>query len=167
MIHAIWLAVVVLCAIGFVCFIFVIAFGAPFLPTLKPQVKTALDLIDLKKGQTLLELGSGDGRVMIEAAKRGVNAVGYELNPLLVLYSKVLSWKYRKHIKIIWGNYWRNPLPKADGIFVFLLTPYMDKLDKKISQESKRRVKLVSFAFQIPGRKHSKKQSGLFLYNYP
>lgn len=161
-----WNISLVLCAILFVCFVFVIAFGAPFLPILKPEVPKALDLIDLKAGDTLLELGSGDGRILIEAAKRGIYGVGYELNPLLVVYSWVKTWRYRKHIKIIWGNYWRKPLPPAQGIFVFLLQPYMEKLDNKITHDFTKPVKLLSFAFTIPNKKPVKKRKGLFLYQY-
>ena len=39
-----------------------VLFGPPYLPTLAPNLKTALDLLDLKSGQTVLDLGSGDGR---------------------------------------------------------------------------------------------------------
>ncbi len=166
MLHTLWLTTVVLCFIGFVCFVFVIAYGAPFLPTLKPQVAKALDLIDLKPGQTLLELGSGDGRIMVEAAKRGINSIGYELNPLLILYSLWLTRKYRDKITIKMANFWKVQLPKADGVFVFLLTPYMQKLDEKISTENQSRLKLISFAFAIPGKKPSKTSDGLFLYKY-
>lgn len=147
-------------------FAFVIAFGAPYLPTLSPQVKTALDLIDLQPGETLLELGSGDGRVLMAAAERGINGIGYELNPLLVLYSWLRTRKYGKHVKIVWGNYWRKTLPPAQGIFVFLLNPYMEKLHKKVIQEFSQPVKLVSFAFKIPGKKATREKDGLFLYRY-
>lgn len=114
----------------------------------------------------LLELGSGDGRILIEAAKRGLNTVGYELNPLLVIYSRLITWRYRKQIKIVWGNYWHKDWPRADGIFVFLLQPYMEKLDKRITQYKYKPVKLVSFAFTIDSRQTSKKNEGLYLYTY-
>ena len=162
----VWLIIYVISFIGFVSFIFVIAFGAPFLPTLKPQVKKAIDLIDLNPGQTLLELGSGDGRILNEAAKRKIYCIGYELNPILVIYSMWLTRKNRKYIKIRMRNYWNIELPKCDGVFVFLLTPYMEKLDKKIVKEKHGRVKLVSFAFEIPNKKPDKTLDGLFLYKY-
>ena len=162
----IWNITVVLCVIIFLCFVFVALFGAPFLPTLKPQVTQALDLINLKPGQTLLELGSGDGRILNEAAKRGINAIGYEINPLLVIYSLWITRKNRKLVKVRMQNYWKIKLPKADGIFVFLLTPYMDKLDKKIANEKNGKVKLVSFAFEIPNKKAVKLVNGLYLYKY-
>lgn len=145
---------------------FVVAFGAPYLPTLRHQSLTALDLLDLQPGQTLLELGSGDGRVLKAAARRGLNAVGYELNPLLVVLSRLSTWRYRRQVKIIWGNYWLQPWPKADGIFVFLLNKYMAKLDTKVVQYSYKPVKLVSFAFAVPGRLPDQTKAGLYLYWY-
>lgn len=161
-----WNITLIICAVFFVCFVFVIIFGAPFLPILRPEMTKAINLIDLKPGQTLLELGSGDGRVLIEAAKREINSVGYELNPLLVIYSWLLTRRYRKRIKIVWGNYWHKKLPPADGIFVFLLQPYMEKLDKKITQDFAKPIKLVSFVFTIPNKKPVKQKKGIFLYQY-
>ncbi len=145
---------------------FVVLFGAPYLPTRRLEAETALDLLDLKPGQTLYELGCGDGRVLKRAAQRGLNAVGYELNPLLVLTARLNTWRYRKQVKVVWGNFWRADLSQADGIFVFLIDRFMEKLDKKIESEIKKPVKLVSFAFQIPNKKYSKAQNGLFLYVY-
>src|SRR5580704_17655540 len=104
--HVFWAIVWLLAVIAFIAFTFVIAFGAPYLPTLKDQVPKALELIDLTPGQVLLELGSGDGRVLIVAAEQGLHVVGYELNPLLVIYSWLKTRKYRRNIKIIWGNFW-------------------------------------------------------------
>lgn len=153
-------------AIAFISFTFVVAFGAPYLPTLKDRVPEALLLANLKPGQVLLELGSGDGRLLIEAAKKGVNSIGYELNPLLVIYSKIKTIKYRKKIKIIWGNYWYKKWPKSDAIFVFLLQPYMQKLDTKIIQNYPNGIKLVSFVFTIPNKKPDKVTKGLYLYKY-
>jgi len=94
-------------------FCFVILFGAPFLPTLKKQINPIFDLLDLTEGQTLIELGSGDGRILYEAGKRGLYAVGYELNPILVLYSIIKTWKYRSKVRIIWGNYWQKEWPSG------------------------------------------------------
>lgn len=161
-----WNIVWLLTAVVVLLFGFVVAFGAPYLPTLSPQVTKALDLINLEAGQTLLELGSGDGRLLREAAKRGIYTVGYELNPLLVFYSRLSTWRYRKYVKIVWGNFWNKSWPPCDGIFVFLLDPYMEKLDKKIVQYSRKPVKLVSFTFRIPNRQPLAENSGLYLYQY-
>jgi hypothetical protein len=148
------------------CFGSVLLFGAPYLPTLGPQVGVALKMADLQKGQTLLELGCGDGKVLVAAAKQGLNVVGYELNPLLIMICWVRTIRYRKQVKIIWGNFWRKQWPPADAVFTFLLPKYMEKLNKKVMQSIYRPVKVVSFAFEIPGRTPAAQQDGVFLYKY-
>ncbi len=149
---------IVILAFGLVVFV-----GAPYLPTLKPQTQAALELLDLKPGQTLLELGSGDGAVMVAAAKAGLNVVGVELNPILCAVTWLRTRKYRKQVKIIWGNFWMVEWPECDGVFTFLLDRYMPKLDARMQGIKK---PLVSFAFRVPGRKPSAEKSGVFLYRY-
>jgi len=132
-----------------VIFVLVLAFGgvllrgAPYVPTLDAQGRAALDLLGLESGQTLLELGSGDGKMLVLAAQAGLNVVGIELNPFLVIVSWLRTRCYR--------------------VFVFLLDRFMLKLDKRM-QEVKR--PLVSFAFRVPGRKAVAEKSGVFLYKY-
>ena len=148
------------------CFGFVLLFGAPYLPTMSKQIDTAFQLAKLKSGQTIIELGSGDGRVAVAAAKRGANVIAYELNPLLVIFSKLRCFRYRKNIKIIWANFWNVDLPEADIIFTFLLPKYMTKLDKKLSEYKHKPVMFVSYAFEIPKKKPFAKKNGVFLYKY-
>lgn len=157
-----WLALVIGALV--MLFGFVILFGAPYLPTLNKQKQTALDLLDLKPGQLLVELGSGDGRMLTEAASRGIRAVGYELNPLLFAYSWLATRRHRRLIKVYLANYWSVKLPKCDGIYVFLLDRYMPKLYKKLTQEIASSTKLVSFAFKLPDIKHTTEKNGLYLY---
>lgn len=155
---------------GFVVLLFgfVLLFGAPYLPTQRKQAQTALDLLDLKPGQTLYELGCGDGRVLRQAAERGLRVVGYELNPLLVLVARAYTWRYRKTVKVVWGNFWQADLAAADGVFVFLLDRYMKQFDTKLKQRSMpdKALPVVSYAFKIPGKKPKTSRDGLFLYMY-
>lgn len=145
----------------------VLLVGAPYLPTLKSARAQALDLLDLSAGQTLYELGSGDGSLLLDAARRGINAVGYEINPLLVTIAWFRCWPHRKNIKIVWGNYWQANLAPADAIFVFLLDKFMPRLDKKIEAErGTKSMLLATHAFKIPGRKPLAKSGAMFLYEY-
>jgi SAM-dependent methyltransferase len=149
-----------------ICFGGVLFFGAPYLPTLTPQVHAALELADLKPGQTLLELGCGDGKVLIAAAQVGVHAVGYELNPILAFIAWLRTRRYGKSVTVVWGNFWYKQWPPADAIFTFLLDRYMVRLDTKIQNTVPKPVMLVSFAFRIPNRQSSHEKTGVFLYEY-
>jgi hypothetical protein len=160
----IWLVVVL--ATLLICFGGVLLFGAPYLPTLSPQIKIALELADLKPGNTLLELGCGDGKVLIAAARQGLVAVGYELNPILVIIAWLRTRRYHRQVRVIWGDFWQHSWPEADAIFVFLLTKYMGKLDSKITRYNYKPIKLVSFAFRIKGKTPVVEKQGVLLYTY-
>jgi len=149
-----------------VCFAFVILFGAPYLPTLRPQIEAALDLLALEPGQTMLELGCGDGRILAAAAKRGWHCVGYELNPIMALVARLRTWRYRSQVRIVWGDFWRADWPAADGIFAFILPRFMARLNTKIAQQKAHRLKVVSFAFKIPKQPIVAERDGVFLYQY-
>jgi precorrin-6B methylase 2 len=148
------------------CFGFVLLFGAPYLPILTKQMDIALNMANLQPGQRLLELGCGDGKVLVAAAKRGVRVVGFELNPLLVIVCKIRTWRYRKLVRVYWANFWTRDWPATDVIFIFGLQRIMKKLDTKVIQYNHKPVKLVSFAFEIPGNKPTQKRSGVFRYEY-
>lgn len=147
-------------------FSFVLLFGAPYVPTLRPQVQTALELVNLKPGQTLLELGCGDGKVLIAAAQTGLTAVGYELNPFLALVAWLRTRRFKGRVRVVCGNFWTKQWPPAEGIFTFLHPRFMKKLDTKIVQSNMQSVKLVSFAFEIPNRQPTQRKNGVLLYEY-
>jgi len=149
-----------------ICFGGIVLVGAPYLPTLQPQIETALDLADLKPGQRLIELGCGDGRVLLAAARRGNRAVGYELNPLLAAVAWLRTRRYRGQVRVIWADYWRADWPPAEAVFTFLLDRYMPKLDKRLAAYGSKPVKLVSYAFAVPGKKTAARKNGVFLYKY-
>jgi SAM-dependent methyltransferase len=160
---------IVLAAALIFLFGFVVLIGAPYVPTMKAQSSAAFDLLKLQPGDSLLELGSGDGRVVKEAAKRGIYVTGIELNPVLVIWSKLITWRYRKLVTIKWGNIWstKHWPQKTDAMYVFLLDRFMHKLDKKVAQTyTGQPVKLVSYAFEIPEKKPKQEKDGLYLYQY-
>ena len=113
----------------------------------------------------MIEIGSGDGRVLKAAAERGIYAIGYELNPILVLISLLITVRHRDKTKVIWGNYWTKNWQKADGVYTFLHTDYMRKLDKKMSALSSK-TKLASVIYKIPDKTPIKEKEGVFLYQY-
>ncbi len=122
--------------------------------------------MDLKPGQTLIDLGSGDGAMLKAAAERGLKAVGYEINPFLVLVSWLRTRRYGGRVKVTQGNFWKKKWPQAEGVFVFLTDRYMDQLDENMLRQFKKPVKLVTYGFSLHGRKQSAKKGACFLYKY-
>jgi 16S rRNA A1518/A1519 N6-dimethyltransferase RsmA/KsgA/DIM1 with predicted DNA glycosylase/AP lyase activity len=148
------------------CFGYVVAFGAPYVPTMRRQVETAFELLDLKPGQHLIELGCGDGKLLIAAARRGIYVTGYELNPLLVILCWLRTRRNRKFVSVKLADFWRADWPQADAIFGFILPKLMSKLDHKITSDKRLPLKVASFAFAIPKKKPLKTKDGVFLYYY-
>ena len=159
-----WQILFLVIVVLFFMFSFVLLFGAPYLPTLTKQVDTAVELAGLSPGDTILELGCGDGRVLLRAARHGLNAVGYEINPILFLVAYLRTRRYAKQISVIYGNFWNKHWPAADAVYVFLLPRLMPKLEFKVKQESLVKPRVISFAFQFPGIKPKSVKDGVFLY---
>lgn len=145
---------------------FVLMYGAPYFPSLTPHIKAALDLLELKEGEVVYDLGCGDGRFLRAAAKAGYQAVGYELNPFMFLFSWITTRKYGRRVKVRFGNFWKADISKADAVFVFLLDKYMKQLDQKLHNEAKKGLRLASHTFKIPSKRPLKQQYGVYLYRY-
>lgn len=159
----VWLLALLL----FLPFAIVLLVGAPYLPTRKKQVNEALDLLALKPGELLVDLGCGDGVVLVEAAKRGIRAEGYELNPLVCAVAYVRTWRYRKLVTVKCRDFWSVKLPQeTQAVYTFLLDPYMEKLDAKLVKELPKGGKLLSYTFTIPGKKPAASHGACYLYKY-
>ena len=142
--------------------------GAPYVPTHRQQVEQALDLLDLKKGDTVVDLGSGDGVFLKAAAKRGLTAYGYEINPILCVIAWLRCWKYRKRVHILWRDFWFSAFPSGTkGVFVFTAGPFISKLEAKcLSESNQQHFKMVSYGFQLQGKDSQKSRNGLHLYRF-
>ena len=127
--------------------------GAPWLPTLKRETDSALAIADLKPGQTIIDLGSGDGRLLLAAARRGLRGSGYEINPFMYLISLIVTFRYRRRITIHPADFWRARLPPTDAVYVFLLPRLMPDLERKLTSELVKPTPVISLAFEFPGRR--------------
>lgn len=142
--------------------------GAPYVPTLRRSVGDALDLLRLEKNDLIVDLGSGDGKVLKAAVARGYRAHGYELNPALMLFAKLRLMSRKGQATVQLRDFWLADWPlEAKGVFVFLAGPYMNHLARKLNHEMSRRttpLKVVSNGFAIPGYLPKKISNGMYLY---
>jgi hypothetical protein len=142
-----------------------IVLGAPYYPTEKIAVKSLLKLVSRLGISRACDLGSGDGRVVIELANAGISVDGFEINPILAVLS-IQRIKRRgidnAHIKF--SNFWRVDLSNYDLVFVFGLKSIMSRLEKKLLSELKPGSYVASFAFRFRKLKCVKHLNGLHLY---
>lgn len=126
--------------------------GAPYVPTSKKQLAVILDEIELKNGKVLIELGSGDGRLVRFAAKKyGIKGIGIDINPLLVWWSKILSKRdgTGKNVTFLKKNVFDYPLNEADYLYIFLMPELIVKLLPKFKDELKKGTIIISHGFKI------------------
>ena len=142
-------------------------FGAPYDISRKKALKNIIKLTNPKKGDLIAELGSGDGRICIELAKRGAEVHGFEFNIFLVWLSrrKIKKLGLENRIKIYWGNFFMADLSKYNKIVFFQFKSITKKLGEKLKKELKRGSLVISHQWKIPDWK-IKKKLGKFNYSY-
>ncbi len=127
---------------------------APYLPTPETIVKRMLDLGQLKAGETMFDLGSGDGRIVIMAAQQyHAHAVGVELDPDLVESSsaKIRQLGLENTARIIYGDVLKQDYSSADLITVYLLPDSNLKLRPVLDATVRKGTRIVAHDFEIGG----------------
>jgi cyclopropane fatty-acyl-phospholipid synthase-like methyltransferase len=140
--------------------------GPAYVPTLKTTVEQMVSLSDIKPGMKVVDLGSGDGRVVIAMAKAGALATGFEINPLLVWYSryKIRNLGFSDKIKIQSSSFWNQDLGEYDVVTIFGINHVMERLGQKLARELKPGALVISNAFKIPGLKEVTRAGSLLVY---
>jgi ubiquinone/menaquinone biosynthesis C-methylase UbiE len=132
---------------------------APFVTSPQPIVERMLELVNLKSGETLYDLGCGDGRILVTAAQRyGAKAVGVELSDALVkkAQSDVDRQGLQNKIRIIQGDMMSIDVSNAQVVSLYLMTEANDQLRPKLERELKPGARVVSLDFKVRGWKPSK-----------
>jgi len=118
-----------------------------------------LELAELKPGEVLFDLGAGDGRTVIMAAKTfGARAVGVEMREDLakramsVLHDNGLS----DRVTIVNGDMFKVDLSAADVVYLYLTTSANEKVKPKMEAELRKGVRVISHDYEIVGWKPAK-----------
>ncbi len=124
----------------------------PFVPTPQPVVDRMLEMADVKKGETLYDLGSGDGRIVITAAKRyQANGVGIDLDPERIKEARDNAKKagVDKQVKFIAGDLFKANLADANVVTLYLLNSINRDLRPQLWRQLKVGTRVVSHAFDM------------------
>ena len=123
-----------------------------YVPTPKTIVRQMLTLAGLRRGETLFDLGAGDGRIMIEAARKfGARAVGIEIDPERV--TRIQDRLRSTGIKadIIQADFMKVDLSSADVIAIYLSESVNANLAPKLERELRAGARVVSLDYPLPG----------------
>ncbi len=140
----------------------------PFVPTPQPVVERMLELADVKKGDFLIDLGSGDGRIPITAAKKyGIEAMGVDINPERIEEARENAKRQNVSDKVEFReeNLFETDLGKASVITMYLLNDVNMKLRPKLLK-LKPGTRIVSHSFDLGDWKpdHTEKVDGRTIY---
>jgi SAM-dependent methyltransferase len=123
---------------------------APYVPTKMKNIKKVLKLAGVRKGKKFYELGSGDGRVVYEAASLGADAVGIEQSILRVWYSTLKARNLNlPNTKFIHGNIFNKNYSDANIIYIYLLTKGIKKMEEKLPKELKKKTVIITQTYHF------------------
>ncbi|XP_029400011.1 ATP synthase subunit C lysine N-methyltransferase isoform X2 [Mus pahari] len=123
----------------------------PFVPATSKQVENVVKMLQHRRGP-LVDIGSGDGRIVIAAAKEGFPAVGYELNPWLVWYSRYRAWRAGVHgsAKFYISDLWKVTFAQYSNVVIFGVPQMMPQLEKKLEFELEDGARVIACRFPFP-----------------
>ncbi|XP_014245623.1 protein FAM173B isoform X1 [Cimex lectularius] len=124
----------------------------PYVPATGVQVSNVLKALTGKSG-SLLDIGSGDGRIVLATAKRGFQSDGVELNIWLVLYSKFAAFKagLSKSTNFYRRDLWAFPIHSYRNVVIFGTEEMMADIEEKFSKELLNS-NVVACRFPLPNR---------------
>lgn len=127
---------------------------APFVPAPWHVVDRMLELVELSDRDVVFDLGAGDGRILLRAAKRyGARAVGYEINGDLVEDARmaIRAAGVEDRVEILQQDMFEAKLNSASVVTLFLVTAAHRQLKPKLEAELRTGTRVACYKWEIPG----------------
>ena len=160
--HTTTVGMIVLLAFAFFVLVFLLAllwilvpgfYGLSSIPTRPERIRKALKLVNLQPDQVLYDLGAGDGRVLMIAAREfGARAVGIEIGPVqcALIWLRIIASGLGEKLQIRWENYLGADFREADVIFVYATSKEVARLAPYLERQMKQGSRLVSISADFP-----------------
>jgi len=171
----------VLLALGFFVFLFIIGllwivvpalYGLPSVPTKQERIRKALQLVNLQPDETIYDLGAGDGRVLLIAAREfHAKVVGIEIGPVqcALIWLRAAASGFGDKVQVKWGNYLKTDLSQADVVFLYATSKEVLRVAAYLEKQMKPGSRLVSISADFPEWEPSMidDRELIFVYNMP
>jgi predicted RNA methylase len=134
---------------------------APWWRTSKKVARKMCELANVKKGDVIYDLGSGEGTALLVGCKEfGAKGLGVEIDPTRYIYSKIIVKLngLSNVIRLRRGNLFSQNVSEASVIFVYLVPKTLDRLLPKFKKELKKGTRIVSYRYEmkLPVKKYDK-----------
>lgn len=125
----------------------------PYVPATNQQVENVLQALKGCSG-TLIDLGSGDGRIVLAAARIGFKAHGIELNPWLVWYSRLsaLTKGLSSQTSFFRKDLWKYNLQNYNNVVIFGVEQMMEDIEEKFNTELQKNSVIIACRFPLPSK---------------
>lgn len=117
------------------------------------RLRNVLKLADLKSTDHLIDLGAGDGRIVIAAAQAGARATGIEINPIYLCRARralKAAGITPNQAKILFGDFWEHNLSTYSVVVIYGIGYMMERLARKLARELKPGTRVISVYFKLP-----------------
>lgn len=163
---------IAMASLGILWIVVPIVTGLPWIPTHRPRIRKALDLAQIQPDETLFDLGAGDGRVLIYAAREyGAHAIGIEVSPThcLIAWLRAFFAGVRDRVSIRLGNFYSHNLTEADVVYAYLTPKHATRLRPHLEQQLRQGTRVVTISADMDGWEPSAFDSSdlIFLYRMP
>jgi precorrin-6B methylase 2 len=144
-----------------------------FVPTPNEVIDKMLDLAKVSAKDVVYDLGCGDGRIVIAAAKRGARAVGIDIDPQRIkeATANITAEKLSNRVRLIEGDLFEADISEATVVTLYLLNRLNEKLKPKLMKELKPGTRVVSHAFDMgdwaPEQRVSVGGTSVYLWRIP
>lgn len=142
-------------------------FGAPYVPTSRSRVDLMIQKARLTPSDRVVDLGSGDGRILFAAAEKGVaKAVGFEIHSGLVKASRLTAKTkgLTENVEIHKRSFWNEPMNEFSVVFMFQIPFALKRLSKKLRSELAPGSRVISNGYQIPDLRLINDDHQIYLY---
>ena len=147
-------------------------YGLPPVPTRPERIQKALKLANLQPNEILYDLGAGDGRVLLIAARDfDAKAIGIEIGPIqcALIWLKVIANGLAQQVQVRWENFYKADLKDADVVFVYATSKEVMKLAPHLETQMKKGSRVVSISADFPEWEPTvlDEQDLIFIYEMP
>lgn len=160
--HGIMISIIILFLFVFFVLLFLVIllwmlvpafYGLPPVPTKPARIVKALKLVNLQPNEILYDLGAGDGRVLLIAAREfGAKAMGLEIGPIqcALIWLRAVASGLGNKIEVRWENFYKANLKDADVVFIYATSKEVIKLAPHLETQMKRGARVVSISADFP-----------------